>query len=189
MHPTVSSSPLRRHPALVPPSASAGAASSGGRGRPCSASCSSHRRGAHALDPATPHADCFAASAARHRIAPALLAAIAEVESAFDPRARNRNRDGSEDIGLMQINARWLPALAAHGIDREALWQPCVSIEVGAWVLAQSIARYGYTWRAVGAYNAGTARDASAEARRMAYARRVAARLRDAGGAGAAGRD
>lgn len=68
--------------------------------------------------------------------------------------ALNRNRDGSWDVGLMQINSRWLPTLARHGIKAEELWDPCVSIHIGAWILAGNFRQLGFNWEAVGAYNA-----------------------------------
>jgi soluble lytic murein transglycosylase-like protein len=83
-----------------------------------------------------------------------LLYAIARTESGLNPQAVGRNRDGSRDIGLMQINSTWLPTLAAHGIEERHLFEPCTNIHVGAWILAGNIHRLGYTWEAVGAYNA-----------------------------------
>ncbi len=78
-----------------------------------------------------------------------------------------RNRDGSRDIGLMQINSSWLPTLASHGIAEYHLFDACTSIHVGAWILAGNVSRLGYTWEAVGAYNARSA------PLRRAYAQKV----------------
>ena len=103
----------------------------------------------------------------RHQVNPHLLAAIAEVESGLRPGAIGRNTNGSIDIGLMQINSLWLPELQRHGIAPRDLLDPCVSVHVGAWVLAQKMRRHGNTWTAVGAYNAGS------EVLRERYARKV----------------
>lgn len=101
-------------------------------------------------------AACFAEAGKKHRIDPLLLNAIAQVESAMNPQALNLNRNGSQDIGLMQINTTHLPRLRKDGITREQLLNDtCVSVMVGAEILAGFIAQFGYTWRAVGAYNAG----------------------------------
>jgi soluble lytic murein transglycosylase-like protein len=78
-----------------------------------------------------------------------------------------RNRNGSRDIGLMQINSSWLPTLARHGINEHHLFDACTSIHVGAWILAGNVSRLGYTWEAVGAYNARSA------PLRRAYAHKV----------------
>ena len=117
------------------------------------------------------HAHCFEQAGARYGIAPVLLEAISTVESGGNPQARNLNRDGSEDLGHMQINSRWLGILASYGIDRQKLLDPCLNTHVGAWILAQNIRRHGYGWEAVGAYNARS------PAKRNAYSHRVAARL------------
>lgn len=119
---------------------------------------------------------CLAAAAAHHAVDPALLHAIAVVESGLDPRALNHaNRNGSRDIGLMQINSAWLPVLKRWGITEERLYEPCISAYVGAWILADNISRHGRTWRAVGAYNAVT------PSRQLAYARRVQRQLLKSG--------
>ena len=97
---------------------------------------------------------CWNDAAARYGLSSHLLYAIARAESGLNSRAIGRNRDGSRDIGLMQINSWWLPVLARHGIHERDLYEPCTSIHVGAWILAQNVARHGYTWEAVGAYHA-----------------------------------
>ncbi|MGH8784385.1 MAG: lytic transglycosylase domain-containing protein [Cupriavidus necator] len=118
------------------------------------------------------HATCWQAAAERYRIDPLLLYAIAQTESGLDTSARHRNRDGSRDIGLMQVNSRHLAQLAPYGIT-EAMLQAdaCLSVMAGAWVLGGFVQQLGYGWEAVGAYNAGSA--PGREALRARYARRV----------------
>ena len=104
----------------------------------------------------TAQANCWQLAASRYHVDPLLLYAIAKVESNLNPNARNINGDGSQDIGLMQINSRHLPTLAQFGItERHLMTQPCTSVMVGAWILAGFIQEKGYSWQAVGAYNAG----------------------------------
>ena len=113
---------------------------------------------AGACGSATVRAHCWNAAGDRYGIDPLLLHAIATVESALDPQAFNRNRDGTVDLGLMQINSSHLPRLNRSGITRRRLLdEPCTSVMAGAEILAGFIARHGYTWQAVGAYNAGSA--------------------------------
>ena len=57
----------------------------------------------------------------------------------------------------MQINSIHLPALARYGISREHLFDPCTSQQVGAWILADCIRRFGAIWKSVGCYCAGPA--------------------------------
>lgn len=118
-------------------------------------------------------AACFEAAGERYDIAPALLQAIARAESSLDPWAMHVNAGGTVDVGLMQINSWWFPVLKQHGIQPQDLWDPCLNIGVGAWILAGNIRQYGYDWRAVGAYNAGTRTDLTTERRREDYAIRV----------------
>lgn len=120
---------------------------------------------------------CLLDAGQRYGIAPELLLAIAAQESGLDPRAEGANRDGTRDVGFMQINTSWLEKLAEYGIREEHLWEPCLNINVGAWILAGNIARYGYNWDAVGAYNAGTGNTEEVARRREAYAQKIADRL------------
>jgi len=120
---------------------------------------------------------CFHEAGIYYGLAPELLIAIAQVESQLDPGAQHSNPDGSWDIGLMQINTRWLPLLQDAGITPESLYKPCTSIWIGAWVLARAVAAHGYTWTSVGAYNAGSRPGAAADRRRAEYAIRVSRHL------------
>lgn len=100
---------------------------------------------------------CFEEAAHRYSIPAELLKAIAEVESGFNPSAINdthAEKTGSYDIGLMQINSRWLPTLKKHGITESMLKEPCQNVIVGAWVLAHTLREVGSNWNGVGAYNA-----------------------------------
>jgi soluble lytic murein transglycosylase-like protein len=103
---------------------------------------------------AMPVRACWQEAGQRYGVHPDLLYAIAKTESNFNPAAVNRNKNGSHDIGIMQINSRWLPVLRRYGIDEQALLDPCTNIHVGAWVLAQNMRKLGNSWEAVGAYNA-----------------------------------
>lgn len=96
---------------------------------------------------------CFEEAGSLYGISPQLLWSIAKTESNFNPRAVNRNSNGTYDYGLMQINSSWAKRLGKTWND---LGEPCTNVKVGAWVLAQCIQDYGYTWRAVGCYNSRT---------------------------------
>ena len=114
---------------------------------------------------------CFKEASVRYGVAEALLVAIARVESSLNPNAINKsNRNGSEDIGIMQINSWWLPKLKNYGIEREDLFDRCTNINVGAWIMAGNIKRYGYTWKAVGFYNSSTPRLQNIYIRKVARA-------------------
>jgi len=62
---------------------------------------------------------CFEEAAEKYDLSADLLKAIARVESGFKPDAVNKNKDGSYDYGLMQINSRWYDILGKEvGDDR-----------------------------------------------------------------------
>lgn len=121
---------------------------------------------------------CWDEVAARYDIEAELLQAIAAVESGYQAGAMNySNSNGTRDIGLMQINSIHLPRLLKQGITEERLLsEPCLSVEVGASILAGFIQRFGYNWTAVGSYNVGPGPGPQREALRMRYAQKIWAR-------------
>jgi hypothetical protein len=97
---------------------------------------------------------CFVEAGALYDINPSILRAIAKVESNFNPKAVNRNRNGTYDFGVMQINSSWASTL---GLERwSTLGDPCSNIKTGAMILANCMNKYGYTWAAIGCYNSQT---------------------------------
>lgn len=106
---------------------------------------------------------CFDEAAAKYssppliNIDPLMLKAIAKTETGLvSGKIGPVNANGTYDIGLMQINSSHLTVLSRYGISQERLLtDACLNVQVGAWIFAKNIARYGPTWKAVGAYNAG----------------------------------
>ena len=102
--------------------------------------------------PTSVNAFCFEEAGKAHGISSELLRSIARVESGFNSRAINTNRNGSSDLGLMQINSAWIAIL---NLKREELIaDPCYNVMTGAGILRKCIDRQGYTWESVGCYNA-----------------------------------
>jgi len=120
------------------------------------------------------HADCFDRAAARFKLNPDLLRAIAEYES------NNREdavgpllADGNRALGKMQVNTVHLPELAKYRVTRDDLMTTCGSVFTGAWILAGYVRLVGYTWKAVGIYNTGPAsKNRAAQDRYIAGVRR-----------------
>lgn len=100
------------------------------------------------------HAFCFDEAGEMYGISPKLLRGIAKVESNFNPAALNKNKNGSYDFGLMQINSSWADVLGNE--KWRSLGDPCFNVKVGAWILRGLTERHGYNWKAVGRYNAAT---------------------------------
>ncbi len=97
---------------------------------------------------------CFEEAGEEYGISPEILYNIASVESSFNPAAVNVNANGSYDYGLMQINSSWAKTI---GLKRwQSLSDPCTNVKTGAWILAQCLSRYGYTWQGIGCYNSRT---------------------------------
>lgn len=92
-----------------------------------------------------PYADLFNEAGRRHGVDPILLAAVAEVESGFDPAAVSSAGAG----GLMQF----MPGTADEmGVDR---FDPASSVDGAARYLARDLERFGRLDFAIAAYNAG----------------------------------
>jgi len=106
---------------------------------------------------AAAHATCFSDASRLYAIPEPLLRAVATVESGGNARAYNlshQSKTKSYDVGLMQVNSSWLPALQQYGIHESHLLDPCQNVLVGAWILAQHLRESGNDWNGVGSYNA-----------------------------------
>jgi soluble lytic murein transglycosylase-like protein len=104
------------------------------------------------LVPVISGAFCFDEAGKTYGISSQLLQSIARIESNLNPNAINKNSNGSTDIGIMQVNSSWIASL---GLDSGRLVSdPCYNVMTGARILKYCIDKHGYTWEAVGCYNA-----------------------------------
>lgn len=114
---------------------------------------------------------CFYTSSRKYGVPVDLLMAIAQTESSFRHDIKGQLGWGA-DHGLMQINDWWIPRLRKKfNITLTDLYNPCTNIEVASWILAHNFVQFGYSWRAVGAYNAVT------ESKRVIYINKVSKNL------------
>lgn len=104
------------------------------------------------LFPFEADAFCFEEAGETHGVSHELLQSIARVESNLNSKAVNINKNGTQDLGLMQINSSWIEILKLN--RDELILNPCYNVMTGAGILRQCIDRHGYTWEAVGCYNA-----------------------------------
>lgn len=69
------------------------------------------------------------------------------------------NRNGTYDLGVLQINSTWLPHLARMVGRSEAqvrgwlIYDPCFSVLAARWIFMSSLYQFGDYWKAVGVYH------------------------------------
>jgi soluble lytic murein transglycosylase-like protein len=101
--------------------------------------------------------DCYFNEAGKqYNIPPLLLKKIATIESGINPKAINKNANGTVDYGLMQINSSHLRRLSQWGINEQNILNPKVNIFVGSWLLSEHIKEHGFNLQAIGRYHSAT---------------------------------
>jgi len=102
---------------------------------------------------------CLSAAAAAHHLPPGVLVILLNVEGGRLGRV-SQNTNDTVDIGPMQINQIWIPAVARHwrasqAATRDALLNNfCANVEAGAWILRTAIDEaHGDFWEGVGLYH------------------------------------
>ncbi len=90
-------------------------------------------------------AACLMLAAQTYTLPPAVLVGIYHVESGRVGQEVGPNKNGTYDLGPMQINTMWLPKLAGYwGVSETAARQwvrddPCVNVGVAAWILRNNL--------------------------------------------------
>ena len=127
---------------------------------------------------AIPFLACMALAASVYQLPPRVLPAIQAVEGGRVGLA-SPNRDGSEDLGVMQINTLWLgPVARVTGSSREVvrarlLNDPCFNIAVAGMIFRSYLDEAkGDLMTAVGYYHSHT------PARHEAYRDKVVGKAR-----------
>ncbi|WP_286865105.1 murein transglycosylase [Sphingobium sp.] len=70
--------------------------------------------------------------------------------------AEIKNRDGSHDLGPLQINSWWVPKIAeilARPPAQIRIWlrdEPCFNVEAARWIFTSTLASSQDYWRAIG---------------------------------------
>lgn len=99
---------------------------------------------------------CVQYAAGYYQVHPDLIRAIMRTEGGTTGKI-SWNKNGSYDMGIMQVNSIHLKELAKYGISREDLiYNPCVNIYVGTWILKLGLMKSSDFWQGVGAYNSQT---------------------------------
>ncbi|MGH3008269.1 MAG: lytic transglycosylase domain-containing protein [Gaiellaceae bacterium] len=93
--------------------------------------------------------------ASENKLDPALLAAVIETESKFNPEARS----SAGAVGLMQLTPDTAKGIAeyTHGsrFRLSDLTDPDINVRYGSWYLEHLVQKYGDERLALAAYNAG----------------------------------
>ena len=76
--------------------------------------------------------------------------------------AEVRNRNGSHDLGPLQINSWWIPRIAAlvgRSPGQVRYWlrfDPCFNAEAARWIFLSALRSTGNYWKAIGIYHSPT---------------------------------
>jgi hypothetical protein len=137
-----------------------------------------------------PYLACMLATANFYHLPPRVLPSIQAVEGGY-PGAEHVNTDGSTDLGVMQINTRWVRPINAYvayvtrapssedQTRRRLVADPCFNIAAAGLILRAEWERAGHDWpAAVGNYHSHTA------GLHQSYLAQVIARARALFGAG-----
>jgi len=84
-----------------------------------------------------------------------LLKSIVIVESGENPKAINRNQNGTTDYGLGQINTIWVKGLKLDTV--KLINEPEYNLKWSAYILRHCLDKYGWTWEGLAHYHNGKA--------------------------------
>ncbi len=89
-----------------------------------------------------------------------ILAGVIQYESGYVETARNRNTNGTNDLGIAQLNDKYLAYFADRFNDGQRVdpFNPLVSIRIAARYLTANYELFGDWQYAVAAYNCGPGR-------------------------------
>jgi soluble lytic murein transglycosylase-like protein len=100
--------------------------------------------------------ECIMQTADRFDLPPRLLLTVLRVEGGSVGKA-SRNSNGTYDIGPMQINSSWLSQFNGYVTEQQILYNGCINVQVGAWILRKYINdSNGDFWAGVGNYHSHT---------------------------------
>lgn len=97
--------------------------------------------------------ECINAAAVTYHVPAKMILSVLNTEGGKAGMAKT-NRNGSVDLGPMQINSVWLPTLARYGLKQEDIqFDPCINVKVGTWILSQGIVQGKDYWKGIGNYH------------------------------------
>ncbi len=106
----------------------------------------------------------MALAASLYNLPPRVLPSIQGVEGG-GPSVVHANADGSQDLGVMQVNTRWIPALVRYTgkpaayVRARLLGPGCYNVVAAGWILRSYLDEAGGDMmRAIGFYHSHTPR-------------------------------
>ncbi len=107
-----------------------------------------------------PHTDvplhCINEAAIEFHIPAKLILSILNIEQGKIGQTV-KNKNGTYDIGPLQINSSWLPQLNRMGITQHDIqYNPCTNVRVGTWILTKEIAAQNNLLVGIGNYHSHT---------------------------------
>lgn len=109
-------------------------------------------------------AACILIAAHSYAVPPSVLVGIMHVEGGRPGQEVGPNKNGTYDLGPMQVNSLWTQELArswgtSRGEARRILRDDtCINVNVAAWVLRQKIDEAGSLYEGIARYHSATPR-------------------------------
>lgn len=100
---------------------------------------------------------CINAAASEFHVPAKLIIAVLNVERG-KTGFMMKNKNGTYDMGPLQVNSRWLPTLERYGYsENDIVFDGCTNVKVATWLLARAITHNSQSfWNAVGDYHSHT---------------------------------
>lgn len=99
--------------------------------------------------------ECINHAAQTFHVPATIIVSVMKIENGWNGAAI-RNKNGTYDLGVMQVNSSWLPRLTKYGITKNDLqFDPCINVHTATWILAKGLAK-GEGWQGVGNYHSAT---------------------------------
>lgn len=100
---------------------------------------------------------CLEHASSAYHVSMPLILSIMKKENGRNGQAIKNKTNGTYDLGVFQINSRWLPTLKHYGYTQHDLQNnPCKNTMAGVWILAKKLAEDKPLWSAVGGYHSYT---------------------------------
>lgn len=99
---------------------------------------------------------CINQAALKYHVPARLIISVLNIERGKVGLA-SKNKNGSYDLGPMQINTCWWPMLYHYGISPQQVQNdPCTNVKVGTWILSKAIASSADLLNGIGDYHSHT---------------------------------